>query len=1184
MKQTNDDIISKENFLITNLKVMGDIHFTNREIDIIACLLGSKTYKNIASMLVISPKTVELHVRNIMLKLKCNSRDNIINIIEKSDKFAQFKTYYLNILIKKAFKKNLSEFSLASTNNIHCLILSPKKPNGSTDFITLLEKDLALAGIKVFNQVWEREKTIQYFFDSLEFQHFDYVIYVITTEFKECLQKTKYTLREEALALLARLEKKSTSIVFLSLDLEQKKFLETNENLSGFIHLNLKEQENYYFLVLELLQKFSPTDNISKNIIKFKKQYRIIHNLTISPDLSKVQALIKKITNDEYHSQTKKKSTLLWALFFLFFIGFSITIFNVKKELKFINKNVQDVDLEVINNEQNVLVKTNTMVFNLPPHNIKFTGRQAALTQIKTQFNKQKTDIITQAIYGLGGVGKTQLATEFAYQSRRSGNYSAIFWIPSETDNTIGDFYKELAANLSIDIRGLDLDNIQTLVHDKLAINYQNSKILLILDNVSNQDDIDNYLTKVYKELSPFLIPHILITSRSQFWSEASIVLDVFTPEEALAFVRKYLSFEKIATINQLTKELHFFPLAIEQAATYIKKHTNIDDYLKLYTAKQKDYLNKFPEDKNQYHETLWKTWNITVEKLSAVAKDLLFLSAYLDPDNIPFAFFDHLSIEQRANGIEELRKYSFILLTNHNHAFKIHRLLQEVIRLSIKDNSENESNFVHTKFKTDSYWVTKAMNLLKTKFDANLAQPKKWKDWNKYLSQAQSIATHAIAIPGNTFQQGIRLLIKTTIFLTCIQCDGKKSIEGWKKLLYLAEQYYKGQGAKFILASINTHLSNSLVWSGNYQQALEILNTKVIPVYQKPYPNMTKNEHELLDLLRIIPFKDIANNNLRKICDFNFSLSILGEVQYKLGFMQEALASYNKAIKIFQRAPQDKISQYYKVDTLGDLGNLYINVGEFVKAEITLKKAKKWTDKIYVNHPRQARIYADLAFLMYNIGEFAEAEQLLVQCAKIRHNHLSPHHIRHSDTQLKFGFINFMLNNLFVAKQNFIEAEKIYKLYNAEQSNIFIALGFWKIYEALGEYNKAIDYMKITLKMASLRYKHKINQGMLFQLTQAELWPKLTKSTSISYWQIALKITKQLFGNTDYQSAKYHYLLGQAFEYESKVQEAIKHYNQALIILNAQTIRHPNLNQFYLKNYETIKLRLDKLDALNSS
>lgn len=82
----------------SDLEAINGIQFTSREIDILACILGGRTTKKIASFLGLSPKTVENYISNIMLKIQCNSRMSIIDFLEKSDKFPLLKNHYMTLL------------------------------------------------------------------------------------------------------------------------------------------------------------------------------------------------------------------------------------------------------------------------------------------------------------------------------------------------------------------------------------------------------------------------------------------------------------------------------------------------------------------------------------------------------------------------------------------------------------------------------------------------------------------------------------------------------------------------------------------------------------------------------------------------------------------------------------------------------------------------------------------------------------------------------------------------------------------------------------------------------------------------------------------------------------------------------------------------------------------------------
>ncbi len=90
-----------------HLNLIKWIKFRYREIEIIACIIHNRGEKKIALLLSLSPRTVGTHIHNIMLKLGCNSREYIIDFIEKSGKLLPIKQYYILLLLQLAFRKQL---------------------------------------------------------------------------------------------------------------------------------------------------------------------------------------------------------------------------------------------------------------------------------------------------------------------------------------------------------------------------------------------------------------------------------------------------------------------------------------------------------------------------------------------------------------------------------------------------------------------------------------------------------------------------------------------------------------------------------------------------------------------------------------------------------------------------------------------------------------------------------------------------------------------------------------------------------------------------------------------------------------------------------------------------------------------------------------------------------------------
>ncbi len=141
MNDISDKYLSAEVILpltsyIAELRIISGVYFTDKEIDTLACLLSGKTVKELAPLLLISPKTVNNHVNNIKQKLKNENSKNLISFIEKSDKFPMLKQHYTNLLVRKSFRQILhnSIQAFAKLGKPHCLIFYDREQKNHKKF------------------------------------------------------------------------------------------------------------------------------------------------------------------------------------------------------------------------------------------------------------------------------------------------------------------------------------------------------------------------------------------------------------------------------------------------------------------------------------------------------------------------------------------------------------------------------------------------------------------------------------------------------------------------------------------------------------------------------------------------------------------------------------------------------------------------------------------------------------------------------------------------------------------------------------------------------------------------------------------------------------------------------------------------------------------------------------------
>jgi class 3 adenylate cyclase/tetratricopeptide (TPR) repeat protein len=320
-----------------------------------------------------------------------------------------------------------------------------------------------------------------------------------------------------------------------------------------------------------------------------------------------------------------------------------------------------------------------------------FTGRDDLLDQLRQAL----MDRHRAALSGLGGVGKSQTAIEYAVRYR--ADYPrGVLWASAETVTALTSGFVEIAKALRLP--AADSNDQDVAVKAAQAWLNQNDGWLLILDNVDDR-----------RELRPF-VPEgdkgdVLITSRESVFPEFGIpralaVRDL-EAEDAVRFLlartgREATDSGDRAAAAELATELGNLPLALEQAAAYIiETDASFSAYLTAFRKRRVSLLEK--AGGLVAHATVAVTWVANfeaVQRASRAAADVLRVSALLAPDEIPFEFFldgaqalggaiaeeladpDELSL---AEVLRPLTRYSLVRSDAAGRVFSVHRLVQEI-------------------------------------------------------------------------------------------------------------------------------------------------------------------------------------------------------------------------------------------------------------------------------------------------------------------------------------------------------------------------------------------------------------------------------------------------------------------------------------------------------------------------
>ncbi|MGH3799986.1 MAG: FxSxx-COOH system tetratricopeptide repeat protein, partial [Pseudonocardiaceae bacterium] len=265
-------------------------------------------------------------------------------------------------------------------------------------------------------------------------------------------------------------------------------------------------------------------------------------------------------------------------------------------------------------------------VWNVGPRNPGFVGRDATLVQLRKRLRSGGTAAV-QVLHGVGGVGKTQLAIEYAH--RYAGAYDVVWWVGAEETGLIGVQYAALAAELDLTLPRTDTASAVGVLRAYLR---NHGRWLLVLDNADSPRDLRDWL--------PAGPGHILITSRDPGWGElaARVGVDVLPRLESVELIHVSRPGASDADANRLAEALGDLPLALAQAAGFLAETgMPVDHYLRLLETRAEELLDQSPPESHRL--SLAAAIRVSTGQLAEVdpvALALVRIGAFLAPEPIP--------------------------------------------------------------------------------------------------------------------------------------------------------------------------------------------------------------------------------------------------------------------------------------------------------------------------------------------------------------------------------------------------------------------------------------------------------------------------------------------------------------------------------------------------------------------
>ncbi|KAL6819172.1 hypothetical protein V8C40DRAFT_252626 [Trichoderma camerunense] len=623
-------------------------------------------------------------------------------------------------------------------------------------------------------------------------------------------------------------------------------------------------------------------------------------------------------------------------------------------------------------------LQTTTSKFLVPyRQNPDFVGRSDILDKLKLQFGlgQQPEHELSQprrrvSLYGLGGVGKTQIALAYAYWIRDIHPDISVFWVHASNADRFRAAYAFIAEKCSVPGRNNPEANILLLV--KRWLEEQNKiQWLMIIDNVDDMelffpsqrsDDPEAHQQgdKLARYLPDCNHGSILITTRNKQvgvkFDQGSPLIEVtkMTDDEAHQLVQGILKTE-VSTHDTilLVSKLEHLPLALAQALAFIQENTiSISDYIQLLDGGDNalvDQLSESFEPVGRDSETphaVTAAWILSfrlIERTQPLASDVLCFLSLLHRQAIPKTFTEEHCYQQKpgyAQGsvsaglikaLGTLKAFSFIS-EGKDGSVDMHRLVQLVTRK----------------------WLVNQGRLA------------------EFTESAITFVSYIYPLGEfDTYQACVRYLPHVNSVLARDGTNSRAERIAKGGLLRKLARYYCHKG-EWKNMEQNLRLAANIQAQELGEEHLEtfIIRGELVLACQK---QGMLNEAEDLALEILETGKRVLGKEHPDVLTCLASLSLIYERQGRFGEAEDLLVQVSEARK--RVLGEDHL---YTIETISSLTNIYLHQGRLKEAEISaLRVTEMKKQKLGEDHPRTIAGMTTLASTYERQGRLKEAEDI---------------------------------------------------------------------------------------------------------------------------------------------------------------------------------------------------------------